>query len=318
MDRKVPYVCWHMTYRCNLRCRFCYAPKEGHEPGREELLAVGDALAAGCERVSMMGGEPLLNPHVPEVAARLHGRCGLSLVTNGTLLTPDLVAALAPRLDRMSVSLDAVSQEVATACRGPGYDIRRVAEGVRLVVRAGLPLKVNTLVTIRNAGHLAEILGFLASLGAPVDWKLAEPAETAFTDAREVAPLRVPRGEFLRAARSVADAAPAAVSVRTVLCDDIGDYILATPGGDIFTPSLNGSRPLGSALRERPLDMLARWGWDPSGNAETFRGKPPRRCVPEEGPREGKAGAASLPSSRRPCGNGPAAPAVDGGEKNGR
>jgi len=159
--------------------------------------------------------------------------------------------------------------------------MRRVTEGVRLVVRAGLPLKVNTLVTVRNAGHLAEILGFLASLGAPVDWKLAEPAETAFTDAREVAPLRVPRVEFLRAARSVADAAPAAVSVRTALCDDIGDYVLATPGGDIFTPSLNGSRPIGSALRERPLDMLVRWGWNPSGNAEAFRGKPVRRCAPE-------------------------------------
>jgi len=174
---KVPYVCWHVTYRCNLRCSFCYAPKEGHEPDREEFLAVGDALAAGCERISLMGGEPLLNPHVPEVAARLHGRCGLSLVTNGTLLTPELVTALAPRLDRMSVSLDAVSQEVATACRGPRYDMRRVTEGVRLVVRAGLPLKVNTLVTVRNAGHIAEILRFLVSLGAPVDWKLAEPGD---------------------------------------------------------------------------------------------------------------------------------------------
>jgi molybdenum cofactor biosynthesis enzyme MoaA len=278
---KVPYVCWHVTYRCNLRCSFCYAPKEGHEPDREEFLAVGDALAAGCERISLMGGEPLLNPHVPEVAARLHGRCGLSLVTNGTLLTPELVTALAPRLDRMSVSLDAVSQEVATACRGPRYDMRRVTEGVRLVVRAGLPLKVNTLVTVRNAGHIAEILRFLVSLGAPVDWKLAEPAETAFTAAREIAPLRVPRTEFLASARSLADAAPAAVTVRTVLCDDIGDYVLATPGGDIFTPSLNGSRPIGSALHERPLDMLVRWGWDPSDNAETFRGKPARRCEPE-------------------------------------
>lgn len=280
-ESKVPYICWHMTYRCNLRCRFCYAPKEGHEPDREGILAVGDALAAGCERISMMGGEPLLSPYVPEIAERLHGKCGLSLVTNGTLLTPRLVATLAPCLDRMSVSLDAVSQEVATACRGPRYDIRRVTEGVRLVVGTGLPLKVNTLVTIRNAGHLMEILGFLASLGTAVDWKLAEPAETAFTDGREVVPLRLPRGEFLCASQSLAAAAaPTTVSVRTVLCDDIGDYVLATPGGNIFTPLLNDSRPIGSALREKPLDMLVRWGWDPSGNAEIFRGKPFRRAAP--------------------------------------
>ena len=166
--------------------------------------------------------------------------------------------------------------------------MRRVTEGVRLVVRAGLPLKVNTLVTVRNAGHLAEILRFLVSLGAPVDWKLAEPAETAFTDGREIAPLRVPRTEFLVAARSLADAAPGAVAVRTVLCDDIGDYVLATPGGDIFTPSLNGSRPIGSALHERPLDMLVWWGWDPSDNAETFHGKPARRCEPETQPAQGE------------------------------
>ena len=273
--RRVPYVCWHMTFRCNLRCAFCYAPKSGHEPCREELLAVGGALGLNCERISLMGGEPLLNPHVPEIVARLRGVCGLSLVTNGTLLTPELVEALSG-LDRMSVSLDAVAQDIATACRGPRYDIATVMESVRLVVRAGVPLKINTLVTRRNLDHLPEIGQFLASLAVPVDWKLAEPAETAFTDAGEVMPLRVRRSEFQHVADLLVSAAKQGatdLSVRTVMHDDIGDYVLATPGGDIFTPSLNDSEPIGNVLDEKPQDMLARWGWEPSGNAQVFKGK---------------------------------------------
>jgi len=247
------------------------------------MLVVGDRLADCCERVSFMGGEPLLNPHVPEIARRMHGRCGLSLVTNGTLLTPETVAEIAPLLDRMSVSVDAVDQAVATACRGAAYDAERLTEGVGLVARSGVPLlKINTLVTSTNADHLPEVGRFLGSLGRRIDWKLAEPAETAFTNRGDIVPIRLERTDFLEVAQDLASRFPS-LSVRTVLHDDIGDYVLVLPDGDVFIPSVNGSRPIGNVVGDLPRRFLARWGWDPSGNAETFRGKAARRAAPESG-----------------------------------
>ena len=285
LERVIPYACWHTTLRCNMRprCRWCYAPKSGPEVRGREMVAVGGRLARCCERVSLMGGEPLLNPDTLPVARMMRSAgCGLSLVTNGTLLTPDIVAELARVLDRMSVSVDAVDQAVATACRGSAYDIARVICGVGLVAQAGIPLKINTLASSLNADHLPEIGRLLESLRRPVDWKLAEPAETAFTERGDIVPIRLERTDFLEIAADLASRFPS-LSVRTVLHDGIGDYVLVMPDGDLFIPSVNGSRPIGNVAHENPQDFLARWGWDPSGNAELFKGRAARRAAPETG-----------------------------------
>lgn len=286
--KAVPYACWNTTLRCNLRCRWCYALKRGREPGLDRQLAVADGIARHCERVSLMGGEPLTNPHIAELARRLYGRCGISLVTNGVLLTPAVIGQFAPLLDRLSVSVDAVEQGVATACRGPGYDVSRVTEGVRAAVRAGIPLKVNTLLSSLNRGHLPRIGRFLESLGCPVDWKLFEPAETEFSDREAVLSVRLPRAEFEDTAGAMASRFTG-LSVRTALCDDITDYVLITPDGGMYTSSINGSTPLGNvADGDDPAEFLARWGWSREANAELFAGKAGRRADHGD---EGRGGA---------------------------
>ncbi len=95
-----------LTQRCNNNCMYCYtawgaAELDYARHGRGEMnTAEVCALVTQLQEqsavtgVALSGGEPLLRVDLPEILAYLRDR-GLasSLITNGTLLTPERVAA---------------------------------------------------------------------------------------------------------------------------------------------------------------------------------------------------------------------------------
>jgi 7-carboxy-7-deazaguanine synthase len=71
---------------CNLRCSYCDT-EYAREPGTDMPVAeVADRLCGfGCRQIEITGGEPLLQPGVPELARALLDRGRTVLVeTNGT------------------------------------------------------------------------------------------------------------------------------------------------------------------------------------------------------------------------------------------
>ncbi|HUS90915.1 MAG TPA: radical SAM protein, partial [Phycisphaerae bacterium] len=86
-----------LTYRCNLRCRFCYAACGCHGPGAEgegemtaeQVVRVLEVIRrdAKVPSVSFTGGEPLLRGDL-ELLTAAAVRIGLrvNLITNGSLL----------------------------------------------------------------------------------------------------------------------------------------------------------------------------------------------------------------------------------------
>jgi MoaA/NifB/PqqE/SkfB family radical SAM enzyme len=105
---------YHVTTRCNLNCAYC------EDFGRrrnatalpplplDEGLRVLRTIRSGTDHLILTGGEPLLHPHIAELAARARRDLRfrhLTLLTNGLLLPQH--EALLPHLDRLMVSLDA-------------------------------------------------------------------------------------------------------------------------------------------------------------------------------------------------------------------
>ena len=114
----------HASRYCNLSCSHCYSAsgpewRAARPPG---LLidALGAAHAQGYRRLTFSGGEPLLYHGLEEVldAARKLNML-TSLTTNGIPMLASRLAALAPRLDLIAVSLDG-APERHDALRGPG------------------------------------------------------------------------------------------------------------------------------------------------------------------------------------------------------
>ncbi len=149
-----------VTDRCNFRCVYCM-PKEVF--GRDyEFLARAELLTfeeierlarafagLGVEKIRITGGEPLVRRDLEtlvEMLARIPG-LELALTTNGALLEQKAQALADAGLDRITVSLDSLDDDVFRAMNDVDFPVSRVLAGIDAARAAGLaPVKVNVVV----------------------------------------------------------------------------------------------------------------------------------------------------------------------------
>ena len=89
LTRKYCFVAWHVTYRCNLKCRFCdfhKGPYEGEFTPEEFARAYEKLKALGVRVVNLGGGEPFMRRDLPEIIEGLARDSILLINTNGTLI----------------------------------------------------------------------------------------------------------------------------------------------------------------------------------------------------------------------------------------
>ena len=148
-----------VTDRCNFRCTYCM-PKEVFGSSyrflpRAELLTFEEIerlarifASHGVEKVRLTGGEPLLRRDVEKLVAMLAELPGLDLTmtTNGALLPQKAGALAAAGLDRITVSLDSLEDQVFRALNDVDFPVERVLAGIEAAAAAGLPVKVNMVV----------------------------------------------------------------------------------------------------------------------------------------------------------------------------
>lgn len=162
-------VTWSVTGRCALRCAHCY-DAAGHP--RQDLSTVqahaviARLAAAGVRYVVLSGGEPLLRPDLPDLlrACRAHGIAPM-LRSGGTEITPDKARLLAESgVELAGVSLDGASAPVHDAIRGAGM-YARALDGVRALVRAGVPVVLEVVLRRRNAPQALDFVALAESSG---------------------------------------------------------------------------------------------------------------------------------------------------------
>jgi heme b synthase len=166
-------IAWELTRSCNLNCLHCRAAAaQGpykDELTTEECFRFIDEVAAFSKPVLILtGGEPLLREDIFEIAS-YGARKGLRVVLaiNGTLLSAEKArAAKQAGIQRVSVSLDGASAEAHDRFRGVTGAFAGAMEGIRYLKEAGLAFQINTTVTKRNLGEIANILQMAIERGA--------------------------------------------------------------------------------------------------------------------------------------------------------
>jgi len=106
-------------------------------------------VECGVEKIRLTGGEPLLRPRLPDLVAKLAAIDGvkdLALTTNGLRLNEWVVPLREAGLRRVTVSLDALSKDVAKRLNGRADSVERTLTGIAAAQDAGLGIKVNTVV----------------------------------------------------------------------------------------------------------------------------------------------------------------------------
>jgi GTP 3',8-cyclase len=202
LDRPLRDLRVSVTDRCNLRCPYCM-PREVFGSAhrfldRSQLLSFEEiarvariAATQGMRKVRLTGGEPLLRRELDVLVAMLaavEGIDELALTTNGTALAAHAEQLAHAGLDRVTVSLDALDEEVFRSMTDGRVALARVLAGIDAAQEAGLtPVKVNMVVRRGVNDHCVlemaerfrsspQILRFIEymDVGATNGWQLDE------------------------------------------------------------------------------------------------------------------------------------------------
>lgn len=163
-----------VTDHCNFRCRYCM-PKEKFDKqhtflGHTELLTFEEieriaslAVKNGVEKLRLTGGEPLLRKGIENLVASLsqlrqpNGRpIDIAMTTNASILKKKAPALWEAGLRRLTVSLDAIDENIFQGFNDVGFPAAKVLEGIDTALHLGFLVKVNTVV--KRGVNEAEVL----------------------------------------------------------------------------------------------------------------------------------------------------------------
>jgi len=165
-ENKFPYfIDWAITAKCNLSCRHCRGmSEEGLSTERaKKLIAEIAGLKPGW--VIIEGGEPLLREDLFELLELMQQKqLEAHLITNGMLLTPQILTTLKQIGVRVMISIDGATAATYEAIRH-GADFERVVESARQCAQEGLLEAINFTILKKNYTEIPGILELTRSIG---------------------------------------------------------------------------------------------------------------------------------------------------------
>ena len=208
-----------VTDRCNFRCTYCmpaeiYGERYEFLP-RAQLLTFEEItrltkvmVRLGAVKVRLTGGEPLVRNELEKLVGMLSvvdGVDDLTLTTNAYLLPQKAQILKDAGLQRVTVSLDTLDDEIFKHMNGRGFSTSKVLEGIDAAERAGLrPIKINSVVQrgvndhtlvelaryFKDRGHIVRFIEYM-DVGNRNGWKLEQvvPAEEIVARIDAVMPL---------------------------------------------------------------------------------------------------------------------------------
>jgi radical SAM protein with 4Fe4S-binding SPASM domain len=207
-----------LTYRCNLRCSFCYAGCGAHgvPEGWDETLTMKDdevcrvleviRTDARCPSVSFTGGEPTLRPGLTRFVR--HARdLGLrvNLISNGQALGARLADELRQAgLDSAQLSLEGARADTHDAIVGRAGAFTRLWQAIESLRACGIRVHTNTTLSQRNHGEVESIVDLVAARGlARLTMNLVIPCGSARDRAQAIR--YADAGEIVMRARARAE-----------------------------------------------------------------------------------------------------------------
>jgi len=232
-----------LTLRCPCRCLTCGSRAgmpRARELDQQEWLEVIAALAdLGCQRISLMGGEPLLYPRWAELAAAARKReIIVDMISSGQGLDQDVALRIRDSgLHAVTVSIDGLA---ATHDRQRGLSgcFQQALQAIHLVDHIGLKVGVTTQVNRGNLAELEALAPVLEDAGV-IGWQLQMTLPIGRAEAQQLALAPDEMPELLRVLRRLARRP----GLRPHLTDNIGycthdDLILRTIQGGFPRPWL--------------------------------------------------------------------------------
>lgn len=132
-----------ITNNCNCDCDFCI-----EKGGLETKIEHVDTLIAATnlldfESVLILGGEPLLYPHLEEYLKGIVNK-RIYITTNGTLLTDEMAEMLSKYVTGINISIHHYTEEVNREIfKYPKYSFDNIRSAIKVFNKNGVPVRIN-------------------------------------------------------------------------------------------------------------------------------------------------------------------------------
>ncbi len=284
-----------ITYRCNLKCHFCYAgcntpqtDKRQEEMSTSQVKKVLHTLfhEAKVPSVSFTGGEPLLRKDLPKLIKYASSQgMRVNLISNGTLATPPLVREMASSgLASAQLSIESCSAKKHDAITGCAGSFEKTLAALQMFKDAGVLVHPNTTLSRLNIHECADFPEFVKNtLGCNrFSMNLVIPAGAAAANSAETSLSYSEIGRHIPAIIEESRKhdiefmwySPLPMCIYNTVAHGLGNkgcgacdgLISVAPGGDVL-PCSSFNTPVGNLLKQSFREI-----WD-SPDARMHRAK---------------------------------------------
>lgn len=245
---------FHIVKPCNMRCKFCYATFDDirvlSQLSKYDAFKILDKLRdAGLQKITFAGGEPLLYKWIYEVID-YSKKIGLttSIITNGSLLTDNLIGKFKGKLDWIGVSVDSIN-DATNSMIGRVYknkiDYLLLCHKIK---ESGFRLKINTVV---NSFNWRENFNQFIDEVKPDRWKVFQTLRVEGQNENQFDEIKVNEEQFEVYIKTHKHQKSIVVENNDAMT---GSYLLIDPQGRLFENS-KGKHTYSNPLQSNDINL---------------------------------------------------------------
>lgn len=164
------YIQWHITNKCNLRCKHCYQDDytTSNELSFDEFVIVADKIFSTLHTwnklgdFSVTGGEPFLHSRIFDILDYINSSGDVSrldILTNGMFITEEIIQKLKQfnKLRYVQISLDGSSLKIHDEIRGNG-SFDKAMKSIRLLIKNNIEVRIMFTLQRRNMFDVPSII----------------------------------------------------------------------------------------------------------------------------------------------------------------
>jgi radical SAM protein with 4Fe4S-binding SPASM domain len=155
---------------CNFNCIYCYIQNDANgrkELTREEAMdVIAQAGDLGARKMIVLGGEPMLYPHIMEMVRFMKERgMEIEIFTNGTNITADTASALSDLGVTVVLKMNSTDEKLQDILSGKKGAYKHIQQAFNNLKDAGYPftspMGISTIICRQNVNELVQMWQWL-------------------------------------------------------------------------------------------------------------------------------------------------------------
>jgi len=166
----LPKIAWiNLTYKCNLRCSWCYGADTWGKTETMTFIQVKEILSIlkslECEKIILLGGEPTLHPDIIEIVSECRKRnIRVSIVSNGLSFAHtdfcESIISAGKEFLTVSLSMETLPTESTSVPESKAF--RKFEQGFNNLRQYDIEPNLTIIISSEFVNHISDVIHWIA------------------------------------------------------------------------------------------------------------------------------------------------------------